>query len=64
MELRKFQTVADIKWAMSWENLLLPYANNKAGDQPAHLRSLISDFVVHYLDSVISLLAIAEISRP
>ena len=32
-------------WATSWENLLLPYANNKAADQPAHPRSLISAFV-------------------
>ena len=25
-------------WATSWENLFLPYANNKDADQPAHLR--------------------------
>ena len=51
-------------WAMSWENLLLPYANNKGTDQPVHLRSLISTFVVHCLDStcIILPLAIAEIS--
>ena len=29
-------------WASSWENLFLPYANNKGADQPAHLRSLIA----------------------
>ena len=23
-------------WAMSWENLIMPYANNKGADQPAH----------------------------
>ena len=23
-------------WAMSWENLFMPYANNKGADQPAH----------------------------
>ena len=51
-------------WAMSWENLLMPYANNKGTDQPAHLRSLISAFVVRCLDSIILLLAIAENSRP
>ena len=28
---------------------LMPYANNKGADQPAHLRSLISIFVVHHL---------------
>ena len=26
-------------------------ANNKAADQPPHPRSLISDFVIHYLKS-------------
>ena len=54
----------DTKWASSWENLLLWYANNKASDQPANLRSLIRAFVVRCLDSIIHLLAIAEISRP
>ena len=49
-------------WATSWENLLMPYANNNGADQPAHPRSLISTFVVRCLDSIISLLAIAEIS--
>ena len=42
---------------------LMSYANNKGADQPAHLRSLISAFVVHCLDSIISLDSIAEISR-
>ena len=51
-------------WAPSWENLFLPYANNKGADQPAHQRSLISAFVVRCLDSIIPLLARAEISRP
>ena len=32
----------------------MPYANNKGADQPAHLRSLISTFVVCCLDSIIS----------
>ena len=45
------------KWATSWENLFLPYANNKDADQPAHGRSLISAFVVHCLDSIIPILA-------
>ena len=39
------------------------YANNKGADQPAHPRSLISAFVVRYLDSIIPRLAIAELSR-
>ena len=42
---------------------LMSYANNKGADQPAHLRSLISAFVVRCLDSFISLDSIAEISR-
>ena len=42
---------------------LMSYANNKGVDQAAHPRSLISAFVVHYLDSIISLDSIAEISR-
>ena len=49
------------KWAMSWENLFMPYANNKGADQPVHLHSLISAFVVRCLDSIIPLLAIAKI---
>ena len=42
----------------------MPYANNKDADQPAHLRSLISAFVVHYLDRIIPVLAKSKISRP
>ena len=57
-----------------WENLplryfshvmrkpVLPYANNKGADQPAHPRSLISAFVVRFLDSIIPLVSISEIS--
>ena len=41
---------------------LMSYANNKGADQPAHSHSLISAFVVHCLDSIISLNSIAEIS--
>ena len=51
-----------IKWATSWQNLLLPHANNKGTDQPAHPRSLISTFVVRCLDSLIPLVSISEIS--
>ena len=42
---------------------LTSYANNKGADQPAHLRGLISAFVVRCLDSIISLDSIAKISR-
>ena len=39
-------------------NMFLLYVNDKGTDQPAHSRSLISTFVVHYLDSVIPILPI------
>ena len=42
---------------------LMSYANNKGADQPGHPLSLISAFVIHCLDSIISLDSIAEISR-
>ena len=35
--------------------------NNKGADQPAHPRSLISAFVIHFLESMISILATSEI---
>ena len=42
---------------------LMPYANNKGADQPAHPRSLISTFVVRCLDSIICILALSKVSR-
>ena len=64
--------VADVTWwilakcvcGTSWENLFMSYANSKCADQLAHPRSLISTFVIHCLDNIIPVLAIAEISRP
>ena len=41
--------------------LVLPYVNNKGADQPAHLRSLISAFVVCFLNSIISLVSIQNL---
>ena len=41
---------------------LMPNANNKGADQPAHPCSLISTFV-RYLDSMICILAISTVSR-
>ena len=35
---------------------------NKGADQPAHLRSHISAFVIHLLESIISGLAMSQIS--
>ena len=45
-------------WATSWENLLMPNANNKGTDQSAHPRSLISAFVVRCPDRMIPLVSI------
>ena len=42
---------------------LMPYANNKGTDQPAHPRSLISTFIVRCLDSIMCILAISKVSR-
>ena len=42
---------------------LMPYANNKGADQPAHPRSLISAFIVRSLDSIIFLVSRSEIPR-
>ena len=42
--------------------LFMLYVNDKGTDQPAHPRSLISTFVVSYLDSVISVVSIVIIS--
>ena len=38
------------------------FANNTGTDQPAHLHSLISAFVIHFLESIISKFATSEIS--
>ena len=38
------------------------FVNNKDADQPVHPRSLISAFVIHLLESIISRLATSEIS--
>ena len=38
------------------------FANSKGADQPAHLRSLINAFVIRLLESIISRLAIYNIS--
>ena len=50
-------------WAISWENLFMPYENNKCADQPAHPCSLLSTFVVRCLDSTVCILAITKVSR-
>ena len=43
------------------ENLTLVHANNNDADQPAHLCSLISAFIICYLESIVKL-ALCKIS--
>ena len=52
-----------LQQATSWENLFMPYTNNKGADQPVHPHSLISAFVVCCLDSITPLVVIFDISR-
>ena len=51
--------------ATSCENLFMAYVNKKGADQPAHLHSLISAFVVCCLDidSIIHTFAKSKISN-
>ena len=51
-----------IIWAATPENLSSGFANNTGADQPVHLRSLISAFVVRFLENFICKLATGEIS--
>ena len=44
------------------EKTCLCHVNNKGADQPVHPGSLISTFVVHCLDSIISVVSILAIS--
>ena len=57
------QQMHNLKWATSWENLFMPYTNNKGADQPAHPHSLFSAFVVCFLDIIIPLFSKSNISR-
>ena len=44
------------------ENLSAGFVNNKGPDQPAHLRSLISTFVIRFFEGTICKLDTGEIS--
>ena len=39
----------------------MPYVNNKDVDQPAHLRSLTSAFIVRCLDSIVPLVSLSKL---
>ena len=58
-EMKQEQTISR---ASTRENRSLGFANNKSTDQPAHPRRLISAFVNHFLEKVISKLTTSEIS--
>ena len=49
-------------WAPTRENRLRGFANNTGADQPAHPRSLISAFVIRFLESTVCKLPTGEIS--
>ena len=49
-------------WATSRENLSLEGCEHKGTDQPAHLCSLVSAYVIRLLESTISRLISSEIS--
>ena len=41
----------------------MPYVNNRDADQAAHMRSLISTFVVRFLSSMMPSVAISEVRK-
>ena len=47
-------------WPQREKTCLRGFANNTSADQPAHPRSLISAFVIHFLQSITSKLAAGE----
>ena len=49
-------------WASTLENLSSRFANNKGADQPAHLCRLIRAIDFRLLESIISRVAMSEIS--
>ena len=62
LQKKKKETKTFFIWAMSWENLFMPYAKKKGADQPVHLCSLISAFIVPCLNSIIPQVSISKIS--
>ena len=49
---REMESLIVTKLLILLEKLTLLHANNKGVDQPEHLHSLISTFVVHFLESI------------
>ena len=55
-----------LKWfssdvGLDARNMSSGFVTNKGADQPAHLRRLVSTFVIHFLESITSKLASHEI---
>ena len=63
MKLGLFVSFFNCHMSRAMRKCVLCHANNKGADQTAHPHRLISAFVVHCLDSIISLDSIAKISR-
>ena len=64
MSLTKVVSVKTLFEPRLGKPCFMPFANNKDADQPTHLRSLISTFVVRCLDSTVSIIAKSKSSRP
>ena len=55
-------SIQNNKWALSQENLILLYANNKGTDQPVYWHNLISTFIICILESIIANLTTHKVS--
>ena len=62
MPSKYFSNAPHINEPRREKTCLMPYANNKRADKPAHPRSLISAYVVRWLDSIIPVLAKSKIA--
>ena len=56
------QTATETFGPLPEKTCLQGFGNNAGADQPAHFRSLISAFVIRFLENIISGLATSEIS--
>ena len=58
----KLTCILNIYGPRSEKTCLQVFANNTGADQPGHLHSLISTFVIRFLESIVCTLATGEIS--
>ena len=62
MQVNKIRTGEEFsKWTCCEKTCLRGFANNIGADQPAHSRSLISAFVIRFMESIIRKLASSEL---